>query len=246
MKKISQFNRHVLAAAFFMPVAVLLPAAAPAEIAQATDAPESVWLTTVRETPQGSFVMGNPDAPTKLVEYASYTCGHCATFDAKDAPRLEAEKVADGLVSFEMRSLVRDPIDLTVAMLARCGGPDKFFGNHRFLMAQQANIGERTKRITQPTADRLQANDVTGFLIGAYDEMKLDELMAPRGISSGQAKICLADQSAFEKLLSTTDAAGPTYNIQGTPSFLINDKLAAGAHDYDSLKPMLAIPAAAK
>ena len=36
------------------------------------------WTKTVTETPAGGYVMGNPEAPVKVVEYASLTCNHCA------------------------------------------------------------------------------------------------------------------------------------------------------------------------
>ena len=38
------------------------------------------WSEMVSETPEGGFVMGNPNAPVKLVEYGSMTCPHCAEF----------------------------------------------------------------------------------------------------------------------------------------------------------------------
>src|SRR3546814_9167637 len=57
-------------------VVMLAGAAAPAP--QAGD-----WTRTVTQTAAGSFVMGNPAAPVKLIEYLSYTCPHCAAFSAE-------------------------------------------------------------------------------------------------------------------------------------------------------------------
>ena len=202
-------------------------------------APEAGWLTTVAETEQGGFVMGNPDAPTKLIEYASYTCGHCASFEANEAPKIKSEKVASGEVSFEIRTLVRDVVDLTTAMLARCGGKDSFFADHKFLMANQANIGARTKMVTKPTIAKLQTQNFIGFMTAAYGEMKLGELMGQRGISDAKAKACLADKPALAKMLATSDAAGPTYNINATPSFVINGTYRPDAYDFETLKPLL-------
>ena len=202
-------------------------------------APEANWLTTVAETEQGGFVMGNPDAPTKLIEYASYTCGHCANFEANEAPKIKSEKVASGEVSFEIRTLVRDVVDLTTAMLARCGGKDNFFADHEFFMANQANIGARTKMVTKPTIAKLQSKDFIGFMVSAYGEMKLGELMEQRGISDTKAKACLADKPVLARMLATSDAAGPTYNINATPSFVINGKYQPGAYDYATIEPLL-------
>ena len=92
---------------------------------------KSNWLQTFSLTPKGSHIIGNPAAATKLVEYASYTCGHCAHFEIEDVPQIKNQFVATGKVSLEMRNLVRDPMDLTAAMLARCGGKGRFFGHIR-------------------------------------------------------------------------------------------------------------------
>ena len=80
------------------------------------------WLLSFTVSENGSHIIGNPAAPTKIVEYMSYTCGHCADFENKDAPLLKSQYVATGKASFEIRNLVLNPVDLTAAMLARCGG----------------------------------------------------------------------------------------------------------------------------
>ena len=83
------------------------------------------WVETAAVTPDGGYVIGNPDAPLKLVEYASHTCHVCAQFSQEGAAGMD-EYVATGVVSYEIRTLIRDPIDLTISMLARCGAPGAF------------------------------------------------------------------------------------------------------------------------
>jgi hypothetical protein len=58
--------------------------------------------------------MGNPQA-RRLVEYMSYTCPHCAHFEAESALALRNGPIASGKGSFEVRHLLRDPIDATIA-----------------------------------------------------------------------------------------------------------------------------------
>ena len=171
------------------------------------------WLSVYSESEDGGFVIGNPDAQTRLVEYASYTCGHCAKFEALDAQMIKQANIANGTVSFEIRSLVRDVVDLTTAMLARCGGKDSFFAAHQFLMANQGNINSRTSRVTPETAKLLDDDNFNGFMVAAYAEMNLGELMQQLGVSDIQAKACLADKAALDRLLATSDAAMPTYGI---------------------------------
>jgi protein-disulfide isomerase len=102
------------------------------------------WQLTFSLSAKGGHIVGNPASANKIVEYASYTCGHCAEFEEKDAPLVKAQLVATGNSSFEIRNLVRDPLDLTAAMLARCGGKGRFFGRTpspscRLLMANWAS-----------------------------------------------------------------------------------------------------------
>jgi protein-disulfide isomerase len=195
------------------------------------------WLLTFGISPVGGHIIGNPSAPTKLVEYASYTCGHCGTFETTEAPVLKSQYVAKGNVSFEIRNLVRDEVDLTAAMLARCGGKGRFFGNHRHLMATQAQWADDSK-ITPATVAKLQADDILGFMLGAHTELGLDKIMQARGLTAAQGKACLADVAAFNQIIEMSNEATGPLGLTGTPSFLVNGKVVDG-HDLASLKPFL-------
>ena len=195
------------------------------------------WLLTFNVSPVGGHIIGNPAAPTKLVEYASYTCGHCGSFETNDAPALKNQFVAGGKVSFEIRNLVRDEVDLTAAMLARCGGKGRFFGNHRHLMATQAQWADDSK-IAPATIAKLEAQDIFGFMLGAHTELGLDKVMLARGLTNAQSKACLTDAKALDTVLKMTDEAVGPLGIKGTPTFMVNDKI-VDAHDLEALKPLL-------
>jgi protein-disulfide isomerase len=214
---------------FIMTLAVAINAATPS----------ANWLLTFSETPSGSFVMGNPAAPIKLTEYASYTCGHCADFEVIEAPKVKSQNIASGKVSFEVRNLVRDQYDLTLAMLARCGGKGRFFGNHNFLMANQQAILANTTKISAATAQKLTNNDYAGYMVGAYVDMGLGTFMAKRAITDVQAKACLADNAALKKILAMTQLASSKYAINATPTFLVDDKVASDAHNFATIQPYL-------
>jgi protein-disulfide isomerase len=208
--------------------------------ASSAPAPKSAWLAAYSQNDKGGFVIGNPEATTKVTEYASYTCSHCAHFESIDAPVLKSQYVAGGKVSFEVRILVRDQIDLTLAMLARCGGKAKFFGNHAMLMANQTAILGKSANITAATQAKLQKADYTGFMAGAYSQLGLAKLMATRGISDAQAKTCVADKAALAQVLAMTDEATGPLGFKGTPGFLVNGKVAQGVYGWDTLQPLLA------
>lgn len=187
-------------------------------------APAVNLAQTTIETPAGGYIIGNPTAKNHVIEYASYTCSHCAAFEADEAPKLKTSYVDTGRVRFEIRTLVRDPIDLTLAVLARCGGKERFFGNHAFLMANQKVILEKENQISAATAAKFKDFHVSEFMIAAYNDMGLASIMAPRGITNAQARKCLSDKTAVQKILKIGKEARTQYSIQGTPAFIINGK----------------------
>ncbi len=193
---------------------------------QATAAPAVNWKQTVSQTPSGGYTMGNPAAPNHVIEFSSYTCSHCATFEINEAPKLKAQYVSSGKVSFEIRSYVRDSVDVTIAMLAQCGGKGRFFGNHKFLMSNQAAILDKAKLISAANQAKWQAGDFTGFMLGAFTDMGLAKLIAPRGITNAQARVCLSDTAALQKIIKIGQEAAAQYKINGTPAFIINGNFA--------------------
>lgn len=196
------------------------------------------WLTKFTLTEQGSHIVGNPAAPIKVVEYLSYTCGHCATFEAKDVPVLKTQYVATGKASLEIRNMVLNAYDLTAAVLARCGGKDRFFGNQKHLMATQSVWMGKSGNISAATKAKLQAEDYHGFMAGAYTELGLGPIMQQRGVTPAQANTCLSDKASLKAVIDMTDA-GAALGVQGTPSFLVNGKLQDHVHSFAELKAVL-------
>src|SRR5687767_4143934 len=85
------------------------------------------WTQVVSETPEGGYRMGNPDAPVKLIEFASITCPHCAEFAEAGAEPLESTFVRSGQVSWEYRPYMIFPTDPGIFALLRCQGATPFF-----------------------------------------------------------------------------------------------------------------------
>lgn len=196
------------------------------------------WLSSVTVTDKGAHIIGNPAAPNKVVEYLSYTCGHCAEFEMKEAPAFKTQFVSTGKASLEIRNLVLNPVDLTAAMLARCGGKARFFGNQRHLLATQATWLGNAKNISAATREKLKAQDYSGFMVGTFDEIGLAPIMQQRGITPVQAKTCLADKAALKIIIDMTEA-GSALGVRGTPSFLVNGVLQDHIHNTAELKAVM-------
>src|SRR3546814_914017 len=112
------------------------------------------WTKRYSMSNIGGFVMGKPDARTSLVEYISYTCSHCAEFTQKAAAPLKINWISTGAINVEIRNAVRDRYDLTAALLARCGGATKFFGNHHALFANHDTWMKQVAAYDSKSKDR--------------------------------------------------------------------------------------------
>lgn len=203
------------------------------------------WPGTVRQAANGAFVMGNPAAKTKLVEYLSYTCGHCAHFVAESKP-LKTSYVARGTVSVEMRNAVRDRYDFAAALLARCGGAPKFFGNNDAIMAAQPQWLGRADEFEAANAERMKTMSIDDSLKAIARGVGLDSVMKARGFTPAQIDACLVSKPDQQKIVAMTNEAWNTRKLPGTPSFLVNGTLAANTSGWAALEPRLKAAIAAK
>ena len=195
------------------------------------------WTQIVATTPEGGFVMGNPDADLKLVEFVSMSCPHCATFDAEAHDRL-IDDVKSGQLSYEIRNMVRDPFDSTAALVARCGGPERFFPlTHRLLANQEEWIGKLTA-MPQQDLDSLQAMAPEEQYQTIASWAGFAQYAAAEGLDIDAMDACLMDPSGTEQLNQIYSMAMETYAIQGVPAFLINGELASGS-TWAELEPQL-------
>jgi protein-disulfide isomerase len=197
------------------------------------------WSTIVTKTPEGGFLMGNPNAKVKLVEFGSMTCPHCAEFEEQGGKALVDNYVKKGLVSWEFRNFVRDPFDMTATLLARCGGEANFFGMTRTLFHDQKNWIGKVQSADQAQLQALQAMPPAQQFSTIADLAGLKTFAAQRGVPRAKAEQCLANEQEANQLVQMNSDAVSTYSIPGTPSFLINGALAEQASSWTALEPKI-------
>ncbi|MCJ8157967.1 thioredoxin domain-containing protein [Sphingomonas sp. LaA6.9] len=197
------------------------------------------WVTTVATTSTGSYVIGNPAAKAKLVEYLSYTCNHCAHFVGEASTTLKQDYVAKGGTSIEVRHAVRDPLDLAASLLARCDGPARFLGHSEAIFAKQTEWMNKGIEFHRANADRLQGMPQAKALAEIAGGSGLTALMQARGMAPAKAQACLVSKPATDQLVAMSGEAWQQRKIPGTPAFLINGTIVAGAMDWAGLKPQL-------
>ena len=193
---------------------------------------------TVTQTPEGGFVMGNPQAKVKLIEYGSYTCSHCRDFSAEASE--EIRKIVDtGKMSFEFRNFVRDPIDISTSLLARCGGKDVFYPLSEQFFANQNAMFEKAQSLGDPKYQALMSAPPAQRFGNLAAAVGLVDFAKQRGIAEDKAKQCLADTAAAEKLAKGVEAANNQYKIEGTPTFILNDVKIDNVATWATLQPKL-------
>ena len=196
-----------------------------------------VWSEIAAVSPEGGIVAGNPNAPIKLVEYASHTCGHCAEFAEASAEPLRTKYIDSGKVSFEIRNQIHDPIDLTVAVLARCAGPQAFHALAEQSWANLENIFATVRTNEAALTAASQAQGAARF-DGIANAAGLYDFFAARGISRDQARACLAKTDTATQIANNSEAQSAELNVTGTPTFFINGRN-VGTQSWATLEPML-------
>jgi protein-disulfide isomerase len=219
----------------FMPIAKVAALIAAALLT--TGATRMNWDASVAES-DGGHRIGNPAAEVKVTEFISYTCPHCAAFARAGEPALKIGYVAPGKVSLEIRHLIRDPIDLTAAMLTGCGAAAKFPQNHAAFMLGQdtwikplagSNAAQQARWRTQGAAGRRAIASDFGFY----------RLMENRGYRRTEVDRCLADDKVAAAMAAKSAEDWKRPGIGGTPAFAINGNVVPGTHSWDALERQL-------
>lgn len=196
------------------------------------------WNNRVEESNQG-HVIGNPDAPRTLTEYISYTCPHCAQFADQGDPPIKLAFIHPGQLKLEVRHLLRDPIDLTAAMLTHCGEPSRFVLNHAAFMTSQPRWLAVAREANQAQMQRWSGPDHAAARRAIAGDLGFYALMAGRGYDRTQTDRCLNDDAKAAALARTSAEDTQRLGLKGTPSFLLDGVLLDGVHTWAALEPVL-------
>ncbi|ATQ54793.1 DsbA family protein [Paracoccus yeei] len=183
-------------------VAAMTVAAVPA-VAQ--DAKPAENAQAAEQMPEGrvlpDIALGEANAPLTIVEYASFTCPHCAAFHDENLPKLKAEYIDTGKVRFIQRDVYFDAVGLWAGILARCGGDEKYYPVAGMLFDEQKTW------LDAKTGDEIAAN--------------LRKIGAKAGMTPDQMDACWADKQKVADLVATFQKHATEDKIDGTPSFVI-------------------------
>ncbi|MDC1383246.1 DsbA family protein [Candidatus Puniceispirillum sp.] len=156
-------------------------------------------------------ILGNSDAPIKVLELFSMTCSHCASFHNNTFPDVKKRLIDTGMVQFEMQPFPLDQIALRAHALARALPQSKYFPMVSMLLK---DIG---KWATDP--DPLAA---------------LSQMARLAGMGAEKFEAIMSNQPLLEALVAMRQNAYKAWKVQSTPSFVVNDKtLLSGDLSYE-------------
>lgn len=206
---------------------------------QSTLAPaqQGNWSATVTRTERGHLI-GNPKAETKLIEFISYTCPHCAHFAMEGDPAIDLTLLGPGKMSVEVRPVIRNVLDLTVTLLVQCGDPAGFKDRHRAFMYSQNQW--LAKFMNAPRSQQeIWARGNKADRMNAASALGLADMMVQRGQSIAEVNACLMNDAAVNKIMTAGAEDRGEFAIPGTPSFALDGKLLDEVHDWSALYPVL-------
>lgn len=195
------------------------------------------WNAQVGVTADGSHTLGNPDAPIKLTEYLSYTCSHCAHFHREADATLRTTLIPKGRIEVTVSNLLRNPIDLTIAMLTACGDPKRFWVRHGAFMSTQEKWLPKVEKMSREQQMRWYQGQMVDRMRAVASDFDFYAKVQQWGLDRAQADRCLADNAMLERL-KEQQVAAQTLGIDSTPSFVLDGKVQE-FHDWEQLSRAL-------
>jgi len=147
--------------------------------------------------------MGSPNASVTLIEYASFTCPHCAEFHNDVFPSLKKEYIDTNKVKFIYREVYFDAAGLWAGLLARCAEKEKYFGIVKLLYNKQ-------KKWAFASSEKEILNELAS--IGRQI-----------GINEIQFKDCLSNKDKALNLVQAYQENAKKDEITSTPSLVIEN-----------------------
>ena len=165
--------------------------------------------------PMGDQAQGAADAPVTIIEYASMTCSHCATFHTTVYPTLKSRYIDTGNVRYILREFPLDPLAAGAFMLARCAGDDKYYALVDVLFQQQ----KQWAFVQNPIPPLLNIAKQNGFTEQRFEQ-------------------CLSDQKMLDAIEEVRQR-GAKLGVTSTPTFFVNGKLQRGTMTIEELEKQI-------
>ena len=162
------------------------------------------------------MVMGKPEAPVTIVEYASMTCPHCAHFSTTTLPTIKEKYIDTGKAKLILREFPFDPRAAAAFMLARCAPEERYYPMVEVLFKQQ----EQWAGAANAEEPLLQISKLAGFTQESF-------------------KACLTNQKLLDDVNAVRERGASEFGVNATPTFFINGTKYSGALSVDEMSAVI-------
>jgi len=162
------------------------------------------------------MIYGDPAAPVTIVEYASLTCSHCATFHNTVLPEIKKNYLETGKVRLVFRDFPLDGLAMAGAMLARCASGDRGKAMLNLMFRQQA-----------------------AWVMSEEPIKPLTSYAKLAGMNENDVNGCLENEGIMTAIRTVQDTASNLYKIASTPTFFINDVKVEGNRGYEFMAQII-------
>lgn len=166
--------------------------------------------------PLGDKFVGSADAPVTIIEYASMTCPHCASFHINTYPKLKEKYLDTGKARLIFREFPFDDRALAAFMLARCAGEGKYFPMIDVLFEQQAAWAQSD----QPAKELFKISRLAGFTEESFNA-------------------CLSNQDIAKGVHAVKERASMKFGVRSTPMFFINGEPMSGSQSIEKFDELI-------
>ena len=157
--------------------------------------------------------LGKPDAPIKMIEFASLTCGHCARFHNEVMPTIKEKYINNGKIFFTYKDFPLDKFALKASIISRCSGNKNYFSFLDVFYKKQSSW----TRSQDPFKSLLKIAKIGG--------LKDEEI-----------KVCVGNKSIEDGLLKDRLQSSKKYDITATPTIYLNGKKYTGDLTLEALE----------
>jgi protein-disulfide isomerase len=161
-------------------------------------------------------VLGKPDAPITIIEYASLTCPHCAHFEGDVLPKLKEKWIDPGKAKLVLRAFPLDEPALRAEMVARCAAPERYFPLIETLFASQEK-----------------------WVVAKDWQAALQRTAQLAGVPKAKFETCLADKALEDQVAQSRLTAAAQLSVNSTPTFFINGKKYDGEPTFEAFDKLL-------
>lgn len=148
---------------------------------------------------------GDPEAPNTIIEYASFTCGHCANFHNTKMAEVQERLIDTGRVFWVFRDFPLDGLALRAGMLARCAPENQFFPIVGQLFATQ----NQWARAADPIAALARIGQMAGMSRESFEA-------------------CMVDEELANRIIELRVGGEDRYSVSATPTFVVNGRVVSG------------------